>query len=200
LAKRLPLIYDDGSTKRSIPIPVKIPKKYVPLIQLLTEDKISISEICENYPRIILERDRHKEREIPEVNWTYGPPGSGKTEFEQDWLKTYDFMKKQDFVYTGLHGHKNIIYENITNHERLEDLMKMFSGDPLIVKIPYGRYNFLPAIIYVSCKFDTKEFCSHYVKYEEKDWYSDLLLKIDGIVKCKHNPNSDHFTVILKKQ
>jgi hypothetical protein len=89
------LIYEDGFTKGSIPIPVKIPKKYVPLIQLLTEDKISIYEICENYPqiyetyfktfeRITLERDRHKEREIPEVNWIYGPPYSGKTEFTQN--------------------------------------------------------------------------------------------------------------------
>jgi hypothetical protein len=44
-------------------------------------------------------------------------------------------MRKQDFLYTGLRCHKNIIYENVTNHERLVDLMKMFSGDPLIVKI-----------------------------------------------------------------
>jgi hypothetical protein len=56
-------------------------------------------------------------------------------------------MRKKDFVYTGLHGHKNTIYENIKNRERLEDLMKMFSGDALFVKIPYGRYNFLPSII-----------------------------------------------------
>jgi hypothetical protein len=78
-------------------------------------------------------------------------------------------MKKQDFVYTGLRGHKNIIYDNFTNHERLEDLIKIFSGDPLIVRIPYGHYNFLPSIIYVTCKFDTKEFCSNYRKYEEND-------------------------------
>jgi hypothetical protein len=25
-------------------------------------------------------------------------------------LKTYDIMRKEDFVYTGLRGHKNIIY------------------------------------------------------------------------------------------
>jgi sulfopyruvate decarboxylase TPP-binding subunit len=48
-------------------------------------------------------------------------------------------MTKKDFVYTGLRGHKNIIYENVTNNERLKNLMKMFSGDPLIVKIPYSR-------------------------------------------------------------
>jgi hypothetical protein len=81
------LIYNDGYTKKSIP--VKIPEKYGTLTQLLTEDKISIYEICENYPqvyeiyykgleRITLERDSYKEREIPEVNWIYGPPGSKK--------------------------------------------------------------------------------------------------------------------------
>jgi hypothetical protein len=74
------LVYDDGYTKKSIP--VKIPEEYDGLTQLLTEDKISIYEICENYPqiyetyykaleRITLERDRHKEREISEVNWIY---------------------------------------------------------------------------------------------------------------------------------
>jgi hypothetical protein len=42
--------------------------------------------------------------------------------------------------------------------------MKMFSGDPLVVKIPYGLYNFLPSIIYVTCEFEPKEFCSHYKK------------------------------------
>jgi hypothetical protein len=78
-------------------------------------------EICENYThiyetyykaleKITLERDSHKEREIPEINWIYDPPGSGKTEFAQDCLKTYDLMRKQDFVYTGLRDHKNIIY------------------------------------------------------------------------------------------
>jgi hypothetical protein len=71
-------------------------------------------------------------------------------------------MRKQDFVYIGLHDHKNIIYENVTNHERLEDLMKMISSDLIIVKIPYGNYNFLPSIIYVTCEFDPKEFCSRY--------------------------------------
>jgi hypothetical protein len=85
-------------------------------------------EICKNYThiyetyckaleRIALERDCHKKRKIPELNWIYGPPGSEKTEFVQDCLKTYDLMKKQDFVYTGLYGHKNIIYENVTNHK-----------------------------------------------------------------------------------
>jgi hypothetical protein len=129
------LIYDDCLTKRFIP--VKIPEKYCPLTQLLTEDKISIYEICENYPhiyktyykaleKITLERDSHKEREIHEVNWIYGSPSSGKTEFAQHSLKTYDMMRKKDFVYTGLRGHKNIIYGNDTNHERLEHTMKMF--------------------------------------------------------------------------
>jgi hypothetical protein len=149
-------VYDDGFTKNYIP--VKIPEEYGVLTQLLTEDKISIYEICENYPqiyktyykalkRITLERDRHKEKEIPEVGWIYGLPGSGKTEFAQDCLKTYDIMRKKDSVYTRLRGHKNIIYENITNHEILEDLMKMFSGDPLVVKIPYGNFTSLANMI-----------------------------------------------------
>jgi hypothetical protein len=101
------LFCDDGYTKKSIP--VKIPEEYCALTQPLTEDKISVYEICENYPhiyqiyyktleRITLERDWNKEREIPEVNWIYSPSGSGKTEFEQDCLKTYDLMRKQDFV------------------------------------------------------------------------------------------------------
>jgi hypothetical protein len=71
-------------------------------------------------------------------------------------------MRKKDFLYTELQSHENIIYENVTKHERLEDLMKMFSGDPFVVKIPHAHYNFLPAIIYVTCEFDPKEFCSHY--------------------------------------
>jgi hypothetical protein len=113
------LIYDDGYTKNSIS--VKIPEEYGGLTQLLTEDKINMYEICENYPyiyetyykaleKITLKRDSHKEREIPEVAWIYGPPCSEKTEFAQDCLKTYDIMRKEDFVYTGLRGHKNIIY------------------------------------------------------------------------------------------
>jgi hypothetical protein len=115
-------------------------------------------------------------------------------------LKTYDMMRKQDFVYTWLRGHKNIINENVTNHERLEELMKMFSGDRLIVKISYGNYNFLPSIIYVICQFDPKEFFSHYRKYEEKGGYNDLLLKMDRIVECKLDPSTNHFTVVLQKQ
>jgi hypothetical protein len=107
------LIYDDGFTKKSIP--VKISEENTALTQLLTEDK-TIYEICENYPqiyetyyevlkKITLERDFHKEREIPEVAWIYGLPGSGKTEFAQDCLKTYDIMRKKtlstlDFVVT----------------------------------------------------------------------------------------------------
>jgi hypothetical protein len=87
---------------------------------------------------------------------------SAKTEFAQHCLNTYDLMRKQDFVCTGLRGHKNFIYENVTNHERLEDLIKMILGDLLIVKIPYRHYNFLSTIIYVTCEFDIKEFCSHY--------------------------------------
>jgi hypothetical protein len=65
--------------------------------------------------------------------------------------------------------------------------MKMFSGDPLIVKIPHSHYNFLPAIIYVTCEFQPEEFCSHYRKYAEKDGYNDLLFKINSIVECKCN-------------
>jgi hypothetical protein len=41
------LIYNDSFTK--IFILVKIPEEYFSLTQLLTEDKISIYEICENY-------------------------------------------------------------------------------------------------------------------------------------------------------
>jgi hypothetical protein len=96
------LIYDDGFTKKSIP--AKIPDEYSALTKLLSEDKINMYEICENYQqiyetyykaleKITLERDSHKEREIPEVAWIYGPPGSVKTEFVQDCLKTYDIMR-----------------------------------------------------------------------------------------------------------
>jgi hypothetical protein len=98
------LVYHDGYTKISIPL--KIPEEYGALTQLLTEDKISIYEIYDNYTqiyetyykaleRITLEPDRHKEREIPEVAWIYGLPGSGKTEFAQDCLKTYDIITKK---------------------------------------------------------------------------------------------------------
>jgi putative component of membrane protein insertase Oxa1/YidC/SpoIIIJ protein YidD len=201
------LIYDDGFTKKSIP--VKIPEEYTALTQLLTEDKINMYEICENYQHIYetyckvlekikLEHDRHKEREIPEVAWIYGLPGSGKTEFAQGSLKTYDIMTKKDFVYTGLRGHKNIIYENVTNNERLEDLIKMFSDDHLIIKIPHYYYNFLPSIIYVTCQYDPKEFCSHYRLYKEKSGYDDLLLKIDRIAECERDPNTNQFTVTLQ--
>jgi hypothetical protein len=97
------LIYDDGFRKKSIP--AKIPEEYTALTQLLNEDKISIYEICENYPQIYetyykalenitLERDHQEEREIPEVNWIYGSPCSGKTIFPQDSLKTYNLMKR----------------------------------------------------------------------------------------------------------
>jgi hypothetical protein len=96
----------------------------------------------------------HKEREILEFKWIYRPTGSGKIEFSLVSLKTYDLMRKQDFVYTGLGNHKNIIYENATNHERLEYMMKMFSGCPLVVKIPYVHYNFLPTIIYITYEFN----------------------------------------------
>jgi hypothetical protein len=124
------LIYDDGFTKKFIP--AKIPEEYTTLTQLLSEDKITIYEICENYPhiyetyykvleKITLERDSHKEREIPEVAWIYGLPCSGKTEFAQDTLKTNDLTKKDNFFYTGLLGHKNILYENVINGGRLED-------------------------------------------------------------------------------
>jgi hypothetical protein len=109
-------------------------------------------------------------------------------------------MRKKDFIYTGLRGHKNNIYENVTNNERLEDLMKMFSDDPLVVKIPYGNYNFLPSVIYVTCQYDLKEFCSHYRKYAEKDGYDDLLLKIDRIAECKSDPSTNDFTGVLQKQ
>jgi hypothetical protein len=115
-------------------------------------------------------------------------------------LKTYDIKRKKYFVYTGLHGHKNIIYENVTTTERLEDLMKMFSDDHLVVKIPYCHYNFLPSIIYVTCQYDPKEFCSHNRMYKEKGGYNDLLLKIDRIVECTRDPITNHFTVTLQKQ
>jgi hypothetical protein len=36
----------------------------------------------------------------------------------------YFQLKKHEFVYTGLVGYKNIIYENVTNHERLVGLIK----------------------------------------------------------------------------
>jgi hypothetical protein len=75
----------------------------------------------------------------------------------------------------------------------------MFSNDPHIVKIQYGHYNFLPAIIYATCQFDPKEFCSQYRKYEENNGYSNLLLKTDRIVEYKHDPNTDNFTFILQK-
>jgi putative component of membrane protein insertase Oxa1/YidC/SpoIIIJ protein YidD len=78
--------------------------------------------------------------------------------------------------------------------------MKTFSGDPLIVKIPYGQDNFLPSIIYVTCVFDPKEFCSHYRMYKEKGGYDDLLLKIDRIVECTRDPITNHFTATLQKQ
>jgi hypothetical protein len=44
------LIYDDGFRKKSIP--AKIPEEYTALTQFLTEDKISLYEICDNYPQI----------------------------------------------------------------------------------------------------------------------------------------------------
>jgi hypothetical protein len=78
--------------------------------------------------------------------------------------------------------------------------MKMLSDDRLVVKIPYGNYNFLPSIIYVTCEFDPKEFFSNYRKYAEKDGYNDLLLKIDRIAECKRDPNTNHFSIILQKQ
>jgi hypothetical protein len=67
------LVYDYDCTKRSIL--VKIPEEYGVFTQFLTEDKISIYEICENYPqiyeiyyktleRVTFEHYRHKEREI----------------------------------------------------------------------------------------------------------------------------------------
>jgi hypothetical protein len=78
--------------------------------------------------------------------------------------------------------------------------MKMFSGNPLVVKIPYGHYNFLSSIIYVASEFELKEFCSHYRKYAEKGGYNDLLLKIDRIAECKHDSNTNYFAVTLQKQ
>jgi putative component of membrane protein insertase Oxa1/YidC/SpoIIIJ protein YidD len=78
--------------------------------------------------------------------------------------------------------------------------MKMLSDDRLVVKIPYGHYNFLPSIIYVTCQYDPKEFCSHYRFYKEKNGYDDLLLKIDRIVECTYDPIFNHFTATLQKQ
>jgi hypothetical protein len=114
------LIYDDGFTNKSIPVNNTL-KEYGCFTQLLTEDKLTIYEICENYPhiyetyykvleRIAFERYRHKERRIPEFNWICGPPRSGKTKFAQNSLKTYDLTKKQDFNYTKLQGYKNVIF------------------------------------------------------------------------------------------
>jgi hypothetical protein len=106
---------------------------------------------------------------IAEVNWIYGLPGSGKIEFVKDSLRIYDLMKKHDFIHTRLRSHKNIIYKNVTNNKTLKYMMKMFSGDPLIVKISYCHYNFLPTTIYVTCEFELKQFCSHYRIYVDKD-------------------------------
>jgi hypothetical protein len=83
------LIHDDGFIKRSNLVKIQILEEYGFLTQLLTQDKITIYEICENYPqiyktyyksleRIKLEHNCHQEREIPKVNWICGPPGSGK--------------------------------------------------------------------------------------------------------------------------
>jgi hypothetical protein len=141
--------------------------------------------ITELSKKIAYERDCHKQREIPEINWIYRPQGSGKTEFAQDCLKRYDLIKKRDFVNTGLRDYKNIIYENVINNEKLEYMMKMLSGDPLIVKIPYEHYLFLPTIIYFICEFYPKVFCSHYRKYEEKDGYSDIFFKLIVLLKVK---------------
>jgi hypothetical protein len=105
-------------------------------------------------------------------------------------------MRKQEFVYTGLRGDKNIIYENVTNHERLKDLMKMFSNDLFIVKIPYCHYNFLPAIIYVTCEFDLKELV-HIIENMQRR--VDIVI-YSSIVECKLDPSTNHFTVILQKQ
>jgi hypothetical protein len=65
----------------------------------IPEEHSVIYEIYENYPQIYktyykaleimtLELDRHKEREIPEVNWIYRSPGSEKTKLAQDSLKS----------------------------------------------------------------------------------------------------------------
>jgi putative component of membrane protein insertase Oxa1/YidC/SpoIIIJ protein YidD len=75
----------------------------------------------------------------------------------------------------------------------------MFSNDPFTVNIPYGNYNFLPFIIYVTCEFDPVEFCSHYKTIVEKDGYNDLLLKIDRIVECKHDSSTNQFTIVYQK-
>jgi hypothetical protein len=67
---------------------------------------MTITKYLRNYPhiyetnykaleRITLECDRNKQREIPEVNWIYGPPGSRKIEFAQDCMKTYDISRKK---------------------------------------------------------------------------------------------------------
>jgi putative component of membrane protein insertase Oxa1/YidC/SpoIIIJ protein YidD len=76
--------------------------------------------------------------------------------------------------------------------------MKMFSNNPLTVKIPYGNYYILPSIIYTTCEYNPLEFCSDYKIIEEKDKYNDLLLKVDRIVECEHDCNTNQFTVIYK--
>jgi hypothetical protein len=64
------LIYDDGFANKSTPVNNTL-KEYNFITQLLTDDKINIYEICENYPHIYTiyhktlegitsERDRRK--------------------------------------------------------------------------------------------------------------------------------------------
>jgi hypothetical protein len=93
--------------------------------------------------------------------------------------------KRQVSLHWTSWSQKHHIYRNLSYNGRLQHLMKMFSGDPLLEKIPYSHYNFLPTTIYVTYEFDPKEFYSHYRKYEEKDTHSNLLLKIDRIVQTR---------------
>jgi hypothetical protein len=94
----------------------------------------------------VFERHCHKERVNPKVIWIFGPSRSGYTEFAKKNLESLDLMIKGMFVYSRLHSRKKNIYNNITNSDRLENLVKMFSDNSLEIKIPYGYFSFLPEI------------------------------------------------------
>jgi hypothetical protein len=44
--------------------------------------------------------------------------------------------------------------------------------------------------ITISCTVNSLSIRLHYKKYAEKNGYNDLLLKINRIFECKHNPNT----------
>jgi hypothetical protein len=43
------------------------------------KNTLTSTKLIKGLEKIKLECDNYKEREIPEVNWIYKPPGSGKT-------------------------------------------------------------------------------------------------------------------------